>query len=150
MSRTTAERFIESRGAPLTVGGRTVVGVYRREVLADEVYSVKMAWRPSDIVHGVSIKMPGGHILINNQKMGHAETWSDTAAEVFEFKCLPGKESELHIWNCWRYGAVTNAWIGSYGIVVRQEGDTTVPHCSSGPGDFDPEDLVVTLTRISR
>lgn len=69
--------------------------------------------------------------------------WSTSAPATVDV--VTTKAGSLRIWNAWRDGDLTQAWLGAAGIDVDDEGESLRLSCSDGhPGSRG--DLVVELS----
>jgi hypothetical protein len=147
MTPNLSERFARDRGAPQDVGGVTVHNILRRRLNADPIIRVRRLHASANPVQGLRVKIDGGFLLINGQRLKDTVLWADSAPAEFEMRCsLRTSEAELKAWNCWRDPKGTmQAWIGDAGMIIEEIGHRTRLRCSDGSHPFSPTDLEVEL-----
>ncbi|WP_448811810.1 hypothetical protein [Agromyces bauzanensis] len=97
---------------------------------------------------GLHVKVRGGSLEIGGVIAADMVLWRDTAPETVQVavRWSPRGPRSLRIWNTWRDGGVSQAWLGNAGMRVdtREDGRLTF-RCSDGVGEPDFEDLVATM-----
>jgi hypothetical protein len=145
-----AKQFLESKGAPYILNGQRIVqmdtiplakGILRIEFLGPKdsdvglAFKVKVGW----------IQLPGG------RKAPFVHLWNcQERGEIAELvvHCPRG---EVRLWNIYRIrhksGLLTeDAWTGNSGMIKKNIGENCCEYaCSSGPGPFDPSNLIVRV-----
>lgn len=143
-----AERFARDQGAPQEVGGVTVHNIFRQPVAEGSRVLVHRLRVADGDVQGLRIKVHGGHVRVNAQRLAEVVLWADTSPEQVEVTCETGGEvAEFRAWNCWRDANGTmQAWLGNSGMVVEKTGSVVFLRCSAGYHEFSPTDLEVELS----
>jgi hypothetical protein len=146
MEPTLGERFRRSSSAQLEVNGRTVHALFERRLGGPEVVRLELrSSRPRP--EGVCLKIVGGNLLINEQRLREAVLWTETAPGCVRIVCQPKETGAvLKVWNTWKDEQGTqHAWIGNAGMLAESTADGVILRCSDGIGDVDFEDLIVSL-----
>lgn len=131
---TLAEKFEQAAGRPIVVDGRTVHAIYTRN--AQPGLTMRLRWRHRiDMpVQGVSVSVEGGVVQVGDVQAKDMVLWTDTAPDEVTLR-FEGKALKLFLWNCWRIGGVTQAWVGNYGMIVDElEGGVLRFRCKSNSG----------------
>lgn len=150
-----AERFQESRGAPVDWQGRSVHMMHEMVVSADETLAIKFSELSPARPQALRLKALNGRLEVNDQLLGDVVLWSDSSPERVVAAVHPkdGRGTVVvRVWNAWRDTAGTmQAWIGNAGMLVDIDGDGTVHlRCSDGFDDPTFEDLVAKITFCGR
>jgi hypothetical protein len=148
---TLADLFRQSRGRPIEFNGQTVVLMDRIPIKRGKVCLELLGERRNPDC-GIALESSKGAIqLSDGKKVRLLHTWDDPRLPrnvEHEVRCPDG---ELKVWNIYRTrhssGLVTvDAWTGNAGMLVKRINDNCREYaCSSGPGEFDPSELVVRI-----
>ncbi|MDE0547412.1 hypothetical protein [Microbacterium sp. C7(2022)] len=100
---------------------------------------------------GLRLRVRGGAFQFGDVTHTDLSLWCDTAPDRFTIPIrwrARGARS-LRIWNAWRVGEVTQAWIGNAGMRVSEDepGRLTL-RCSDGEGPPDFDDLIAVVTLV--
>jgi hypothetical protein len=97
---------------------------------------------------GLRLKVRGGTFEVESTATDDLVVWQDTApAEVRVGIRWKSKGARgLRVWNAWRIGDVTQAWLGNAGMRVRVGDDGVFEfRCSDGEGEPDFNDLIADV-----
>ena len=148
-----ADRFKESRGAPVDWGGRTVHMILETSVPSGKALCIEFLDPSPARVQGLRLKARGGALEVDGQLLDDVVLWSDSAPSRVEAIGHPrgGDAVLVRVWNAWRDSAGTmQAWIGNAGMLIDGEpGGAMRLRCSDGFDDPTFDDLTAEL-RIVR
>ena len=145
-----SERFRESRGEPINYGDKFVHMMIELPPISEPsvlrvVFHRASALRPQ----GLRLKVRGGHLEINGQRLDDIVLWSDSSPEETEAPVSllkPGKPVTLRMRNSWRDQQGTlQAWTGNAGILREERANGVLLSCSDGFGQPDFDDLIVEI-----
>jgi len=148
-TKTFGEMFVESRGGAIRHGDMSVVQML--ELLIDPECDVHFGFVASntEVTQGLALKVKSGNLVINGHSITDAVLWRDTAPDIVVAHPVAARGEprvRLRVWNVWRGASdVTQAWIGNAGLVVNDDDDGIVIHCSDGVGEPDFHDLIVRI-----
>ncbi|MBF6651214.1 MULTISPECIES: hypothetical protein [unclassified Methylobacter] len=145
MTSTLSELFQEAKGEPITFSGRLVHGIYKREVKANTIFTIKILSHSEEIVQGVHIKGAKGKFEVNGQLYPEIILWTDTCPAEIPIKFSSKSDETVKFWNVWRNKNTTHAWIGNAGLCINEEENKILLECSDGIGDVNFNDLVVEI-----
>ena len=113
--KTLGERFEESGGKPLDVGGALVHSIYRHQIMNGQMLRVRWVSAVAQPVQGLRMKLAKGRLLINGQKNQDVVLWADTSPPEVEVVCHSGSlaGTQLRVWNCWRGPSTKSCTRGS-------------------------------------
>lgn len=146
-----AELFIRSRGKPVEVNGHSVVLMDRIPITTGKIRLEFIG--PSGMAdRGVALESSKGWIeLSDGKKVRLLHTWDDPSLPRKVEHSVMCPDGELKVWNIYRTrhssGLITvDAWTGNAGMLVKRIGDNCRDYaCSSGPGEFDPSELIIRI-----
>lgn len=145
MTSTLSKLFQEAKGEPITFSGKLVHGIYKREVKANTVFTIKILSHSEEIVQGLHVKATKGKFEVNGQLLSEFILWSDTCLTEIPIKFSSKSDATVKFWNVWRYENITHSWIGNTGFCINEEENKVVMECSDGIGDVNFNDLVVEI-----
>jgi hypothetical protein len=149
MTRTLNEQFAVSGGAPITLNGVLVHGIYVREVRNQEIIKVEIVRTSGMHVHGLNFKVVDGYCQIDTTKAPAMIFWVDTCPSKFDIQIYPKKGKSvavLKIWNSWKgSNSVEHAWIGNAGMLIDEKPFEAEIKFSAGIGAVNFDDFVVRL-----
>jgi len=147
MSQTLGEHFVKSKGHPIEFKGLWVHSIYFRKVLPDTRVKIRFASASAERNQALRLKLEKGKLLVNGKELKDVVLWKQTSPEVVEMRCkTPRCGSRLKIWNAWQdESGVMQAWIGNAGMLIQQQSDRVILHCSDGMGASHLDDLVVEI-----
>lgn len=142
-----AELLAAAEGKPITYEGLLVHGIVRRQIADRITVCVRRLNAVSSPVQGLRVKLDGGEMVVNTQRLKDVVLWADSAPHEVHLVCLPkGKSATLKIWNVWRDGnGVMQAWIGNAGMLVEERHAGLRLACSDGYGPVDFQNLLAEV-----
>jgi hypothetical protein len=145
MADTLSKLFQASKGEPITISGKLVHGIYKREVKADSVFKINRISHSNDIVQGLRIKCDKGKLAVNGQILTEIILWTDTSPTEVEIKLLSKSDVTVKFWNVWRCKELVQAWVGNAGFYIEEGESKAILECSHGEGGVNFNDLVVEI-----
>lgn len=96
---------------------------------------------------GLRLRVRGGSLDIDGETADDIVLWTETApVEVRASITWKSRGARsLRMWNVWRMGEVTQAWLGNAGMRVTTNNGTLLLRCSDGEGEPDFEDLIAVV-----
>lgn len=145
-----AERFQESRGAPVEWQGHTVHMIYETSVAADEALRIEFTEPSPARPQALRLRARNGQLEVDGQLLDDVVLWSDSSPSTVVAAAHPreGKKAvSVRVWNAWRDPVGTmQAWIGNAGMLVDEDSEGVVwLRCSDGFDDPTFADLVATV-----
>lgn len=149
-SQTLADRFRDSRAAPIRLNGETVYLRYDLGPLAAAKFDVALHAK-SERPQALCMAVGSGSLKVAGVKSKQLEIWSHTAPPTFSVEVLPGRDgpSPVRLWNAWRVGDLTHYGIGNVGIKVGRTNGRLILRCSDGFGPVSFDDLIVDISGLS-
>lgn len=143
------ERFIESRGKPITHDGKEVHLSYRISVGSGDTLLVSLRHAVESPVQGLRMIAKNCKLEALGQQAKQFVLWADSANERTEIRVLRAKpNAEVVFMNVWRdekFGSTLHG-LNYSGIEVTPEAEQAVLlRCSDGWGPPTFDDLVVRL-----
>jgi hypothetical protein len=155
------ERFMESKGEPVKVGGLTVYSQYKRPLSAGDRFHLTFADTNSDLVQGITLRAMsgtwpnpkrrrpyGGTLRVNDVESSAITLWMDTAPRRVTIDCVKASsDAFLAVSNRWRYAdGFEDEYTNCAGIVIENSSHGVTLRCSNGFKEVDFANLVVELT----
>ncbi|WAC02720.1 hypothetical protein N7U66_03350 [Lacinutrix neustonica] len=141
--------FIESKGAPIAINGKEIVGLDRFKMISKKMrFNLILLETNSQWKQGFVLKTKGtfkieGRPMIENVIV----FWEDTMPQNIEVT-VDSKDKTLLIYNVWDVGdGVMHYWHNGAAIEVKQENENKrIYHCNDGYPDLDFNDLIFSIS----
>lgn len=148
MTEALADIFATARAPRIDWEGAPAYAIYEITPAPENVV-VEFLNGASSPVQGLTLKVNGGALIVNDVEAPEMLLWRDTAPShvPVRVKREPGKKATLKVWNIWRGSMggvdVTQAWLGNSGMRIEQstDGKELLLRCSDGEGPIDFGDL---------
>lgn len=144
---TFADRFLASKGHPLSWRGQTVQIAFELEVVRNEDLELTFETSRETPIQGIHVSIDSGTLEVGLQRVKHAVLLRDTAPKRIVIRAHPKRTSgRLRLWNGWKneQGELSSG-LGNAGLVADRVGDEIVLRCSDGIGPPEFDDLVVRI-----
>jgi hypothetical protein len=152
---TLGEKFIESQGKPVEVGGKLVHMSFKWFPPAElNVFEISIFNASSIHRHALNLSAKECRLEINDHSMAKAVVWLDAAPPRFSVRLLRKKSRvrpvSVNIWNAWQdKSGIQQAWIGNSGIIIEDDDDLIRLRCSDGGGEINFDSLVVDIRPLN-
>lgn len=148
MTKPISKLFEEARAPCVEWEGEPLYGLYEITPAPENVI-VEFLNGVSAPVQGLTLKVNGGALIVNDVEAPEMLLWRDIAPShvPVRIKREPGKKVTLRLWNIWRGSIggvdVTQAWLGNSGMRIERsaDGKKLLLRCSDGEGPVDFGDL---------
>lgn len=147
-----AELFIQRRGQPVEFNGHIVVLMDRIPIRAGSV-RLEFLGEKATSDRGIAFKSDKGWIeLSSGKRVSLLHTWDEPGLPRTVEHRVNCRDGELRVWNIYRTkhtsGLISvDAWTGNAGMIVNPLTENSREYaCSSGPGGFDPSELLVRIS----
>ncbi len=143
--------FEESNAKSIRYKGKTLVQLDTIPIQADSDFLLSLERVDSQWRQGVKLSVEGSIIFDGEEfKKKDLVLWESGVPSEIMFTVKP-KKGGLKVWNVWksRYGA-TEAWTNGAAMIVEEVEGGQRYHCNDGYPDDDFDDLVFTITKVTR
>ncbi len=148
MPETLAVLFQKSKAAVIEYNNQLVHGILNLKINGSQKFIIRRLNSSKSLLQGLRLKAVKGSIEVNGQSHGDIILWADTCPEAVDIYVASKSECELKIWNVWKSGEITHAWIGNAGFLVFEKENIIMLECSDGVGEVDFSDLVIEIEKI--
>ncbi len=144
-----SDMFAAARGSPIEVDGVMLTRI-KRIVFEKGIHKLKLSMLSanSEFPQGVRLSLDKGKMCLGGDKGRDFVLWMETAPKQCTFFVDVERSAELALWNVWKVGLTTNAWIGASAMHVVHSGRTISFHCSDGSETLDLSNLRFELEHL--
>lgn len=148
MTETLAELFQKAKNSTIELDNQLIYAILKIKIDSPKNFIIYRLNASSPPLQGLRLKADKGSIQVNGQTHPEIILWADTSPDVVSISVIPKRECELKIWNVWKSGASTEAWVGNAGFLVSKIDNVISLECSHGLGDINFSNLVIKLEEI--
>lgn len=149
MTETLAVLFQKAKAAVIEYDGQLIHGILNLKIEGNQKFIIRRLKAAKSSVQGLRLKAVKGFIEVNGQSHQEIILWADTCPEIIDINVTSKSGCELKIWNVWKAGDITQAWIGNAGFIISEKENVMILECSDGVGGINFSDFVVEIEKIS-
>ena len=151
MKKSLDDLFEEARIGPVEYEGLAVHRIVTRKVYKPGQFIIRFLKAAPYPIQGLRINIEPGKLFIEDDTYTRVLLRLDIITDDVLVKYQPSsKGSEIVFYNGWMYeNEVLHAWFNNSGMLVEEQGNKLILHCSDGYGDYYREpsfdDLIVEI-----